>query len=110
MTLMNRRMSRSSRLGAGLTRAPAPPPWAAAASAMDGAPGIDSQTLGRQDADERALLSDVQAADEIDGQVGAQERRRGRVGDQVGAEERAQECEGLDAHRDGVRRAGGSLL
>src|SRR5215468_9444709 len=99
MTPMNRRMSRSSRLGAGLTRATVSAPRAAAASAMDGAPGVDPEALWRQDADEGALLGDVEAADEIDGQVGAQERPGGRVGDQVGAEERAQEREGLDAHR-----------
>src|SRR4030095_275397 len=98
MTPMKRRMIRSSRLGAGLTRAPTSPPRAATASAMDGAPGIDPQALGRQDADEGALFGDVEAAHESDGQVGAQERSRGRGGNQVGAEERAQEREGLHAH------------
>src|SRR5262245_64274150 len=104
MTPMKRRMSRSSRLGAGLTSAPTSPPRAAAASAMDGAPGIDPQALGQQDADEGALLGDVEAAHEIDGQVGAQERSRGRGGHQVSAEERAQEREGADSHGYSDRR------
>src|SRR5258705_4850450 len=110
MTPMKSRMSRSSRLGAGLTVAPVSSTRAAAASAMDGAPGVDPDALARQDADERALLGDVEPADEIDGQVGAQERPRGRVGDEVGAEERAEEREGLHAHSHGIRQSGRRLL
>src|SRR6266571_6949365 len=109
MTPMKTRMSRSSRLGAGLTAAPVSSTRAAAASAMDGAPGVDPDALARQDADEGALLGDVEPADEIDGQVGAQERPRG-FGDEVGAEERAEEREGLHAHSHVIRRSGGSLL
>ena len=103
---MKTRMSRSSRLGASQTAAPVSSTRAAAASAMDGAPGVDPDALARQDADERALLGDVEPADEIDGQIGAQERPRGRLGDEVGAEERAEEREGLHAHSHGIRRRG----
>src|SRR5713101_196860 len=72
MTPRKTRMSRSSRLGSGRTRAAATSPGrAAAASAMDRAPGVDPDPLPRQEDGHGALLRDPETTDEIDRKIGA---------------------------------------
>src|SRR5438445_8911296 len=107
MTPMKSRMSRSSRLDSGRTIAATVSARASVASAMDGGPGVDPDPIRRQEDRQHALLADSPAADQVDRKVGAQEHAVARVADQVGAEERAQERERLDAQgeRVGLGRA-----
>src|SRR5678815_5609533 len=86
MTTMKSRMSRSSRLACGRTIAASRSPRASAASAMDRAPGVDPDPIGRQEDRQHALLGDAPAADQVDGEIGAQEHAVGRVAGQVGPE------------------------
>src|SRR5207244_4909023 len=110
MTPMKSRMSRSSRLDSGRTIAATVSARASVASAMDGAPGVDPDPIRRQEDRQHALLADSPAADQVDGKVGAQEHAVARVADQVGAEQRAQERERVDAQAECVGRGCASLV
>src|SRR6058998_3695272 len=106
MTPRKTRMSRSSRLGFGRPRAAATSRGrAAAASAMDRAPGVDPDPLPRQEEGHGALLRDPETADEIDWKIGAKKRALQDVADEVGAEERAKERERVHPRPQRVRLA-----
>src|SRR5882672_8251259 len=110
MTPMKRRMSRSSRLDSGRTIAVT---WSArpsAASAIDGAPGVDPDPFGWQEHREHALLRDAAPPDQVDWKVGAQEDSCRRVAGEVGPEERAQEGERVHAHGQSVRLAPAAVV
>src|SRR2546426_12732208 len=98
MATMKRRMSRSSRLASGRTvAATSSPPRARAASAMNRAPGIDPDPVPRQEHRQRALFRDPHPADEIRGDVGAEEHALHALTDQVRSKERPEEREPVDA-------------
>src|SRR2546422_9496866 len=106
MTPRKTRMSRSSRLGSGRTRvAVSSRGRAAAASAMDRAPGVDPDPLPRQEEGHGALLRDPETTDEIDGKIGAKKHALQGVADEVGAEERAEKRERVHPRPQRVRLA-----
>src|SRR5438034_3573831 len=106
MTPRKTRMSRSSRLGSGRTKAAATSRGrAAAVSAMDRAPGVDPDPLPRQEEGHGGLLRDPEPTDEIDGKIGAKKHTLQGVADEVGAEERAEKRERVHPRPQRVRLA-----
>src|SRR3989442_16035814 len=87
MTPRKTRMSRSSRLGSGRTRAVATSrERAAPASAMDRAPGVDPDPLPRQEEGHGAPLRDPATTDEIDREIGGEQHAPQGGADEGGAE------------------------